>query len=342
MSLWPIHPQPYPDELLSSWLVRTAHANGLKVQTFCHLEFNQRYEVWNRDIDRLAPDWLLHTIQTKTGLSRKRILNTTLLAYQGKLYDNYRAAGQLPWITTLQIYHRKRRGHGLQFCPQCLAEDDEPYFRKSWRTTLHTFCPQHMILMHDRCPACGEGIAFHRQELGKSNGFQFDPLNICWQCQFDLSKADLQKVDVWDKQVFSDWRNVLLNLSDELIPIGREMRDQLKITHHFMTVLFSPRLAPKLHAYLCAQTGRNHQEIRKNKSRTTWESRNVIDRHYMLELCWWLIGDYPNRLLSAWQDKAIRYNHMLKDFSDCPQNFVRLTKKLNRNIHKKLYKSENH
>ncbi|GHA70397.1 hypothetical protein GCM10009007_08920 [Formosimonas limnophila] len=338
MSLWPIHPQPYSDELLSSWLVRIAHANGLKVQTFCHLEFDQRFEVWNRDIDRLAPDWLLQRIQAKTGLSRKRILNTTLLAYQGKLYDRYRAAGQLPWITTLQIYHRKRRGHGLQFCPQCLAEDDEPYFRKSWRTALHTLCPKHMNLMHDHCPACDESIAFYRQELGKPKEHQFNPLSTCWQCQFDLSKADVQKVDVWDRQLFSDWRNVLRNFLDEPIPFDQEMRDQLKITHHFMKVLFSPRLAPKLHAYLCAQTGQTLQKIESSETRISWESYKVAERHHALGLCLWLMSDYPNRLLNAWADKAIRYNHMLKDFNDGPKRFIELIHVLNRNVDKKLYK----
>ena len=174
MSVWPIHPQPYPNELLSSWLVRIAHANGLKVQTFCHLEFDSHYEVWNRDIDRLAPDWLMRTIETKTGLSYKKILKTTLRSYQGKLYDKYNTAGQLPWLTTLKIYHRKRLGHGLQFCPLCLAEDEEPYFRKLWRVAAQTFCIKHMVLMHDCCPECGEGVVFYRQELGRLREFLFN------------------------------------------------------------------------------------------------------------------------------------------------------------------------
>jgi hypothetical protein len=299
MSIWPVHPHPHHDELLSSWLVRIAHANGLKVQTFCHLEFDKRYEVWNRDIDRLAPEWLLYTIQTKTGLSREQVLNTTLLTYQQKLYDKYRAAGQLSWITTLQIYHRKRRGHGLQFCPLCLAEDKEPYFRKSWRIALHTFCPKHMILMHDRCPVCGESIAFYRQELGKPKEHQFNPLSTCWQCQFDLSKSIMHKVDVWDELVFSNWQKMLLNLSVKDTQINQETGDHLKIMHHLMTVLFSSRLAPKLHAYLCVQTGQAFQKLEENKTHTSWESHNISERHHALGLCWWLISDYPNRLLNA-------------------------------------------
>ena len=64
--LWPIHYKPLPDELLSSWLVRLAHGHGLKVQTFCNLIFGNSQQVWNRDIDRLAPTWLLDQLSYRT------------------------------------------------------------------------------------------------------------------------------------------------------------------------------------------------------------------------------------------------------------------------------------
>lgn len=48
-SLWPIHFKPYKNELLSSWLVRLAHAHGLKIQSFYHLEFGSQYEIWNME-----------------------------------------------------------------------------------------------------------------------------------------------------------------------------------------------------------------------------------------------------------------------------------------------------
>lgn len=47
------------DELLSWWRVRLAHGHGLKVQIFYNLIFGNRHQVWSRDIDRLAPDWLV-------------------------------------------------------------------------------------------------------------------------------------------------------------------------------------------------------------------------------------------------------------------------------------------
>jgi len=50
----PIHPQPYPDELLTHWFFRLAHANYLKAQTLADYLFGYYSTFWNRDQDKLA------------------------------------------------------------------------------------------------------------------------------------------------------------------------------------------------------------------------------------------------------------------------------------------------
>lgn len=158
--LWPVHPHPYPDELLSSWLVRIAHANGEKVQSFCNHEFGTKHQIWNRDIDRLAPEWLLMALSERTATPIEKVRQTTLKRYEGILFDHSVSSGVEKWITPLKIYHRTRKSHGLQFCPECLKEDVEPYFRTQWRIAFHTFCPKHNVMLHDRCPYCGEPVIF--------------------------------------------------------------------------------------------------------------------------------------------------------------------------------------
>lgn len=131
--LWPAHPKPLPDELLSSWIVRIASANGLKLQTFCDRVFGKEHQLWNRDIDRHAPPWLLASLARHTGTPIKHVRDATLEVYRGRLYRRKHDAGQLRWILPAGVYHRTRRHFGVQFCPQCLAEDHEPYFRTRWR-----------------------------------------------------------------------------------------------------------------------------------------------------------------------------------------------------------------
>ena len=57
--LLPAHPHPLADELLTSWFARLAYGQGLKVQTLNRLLFGSDRQLWNRDIDRLSPAWLV-------------------------------------------------------------------------------------------------------------------------------------------------------------------------------------------------------------------------------------------------------------------------------------------
>ena len=163
--LWPAHPHSYKGECLSSWLIRCAHANGMKAQSFCVRTFGHKRQIWNRDIDRLGPDWLITTMIKKTGASRKEANRTILKFYEKRLFPILHPSGQLRWVMPLRQYHRTHTWHSMQYCPQCLAEDKEAYYRLAWRLALYTFCPKHQIMIHDRCHSCGSPVEFHRIEL---------------------------------------------------------------------------------------------------------------------------------------------------------------------------------
>lgn len=314
--LWPAHPHPFRDELLSSWLVRVAHANGLKVQTFCDHQFGSKRQIWNRDIDRLAPTWLIETMSDKTATPLKLAINTTLQTYEGVLYDKYHPSGQLRWILPLQIYHRKRHGHGIQFCPQCLTEDADPYYRRSWRIAFHTFCSKHRIMMLDRCPHCGNGIAYHRLELGKPKIFHSKSLANCESCSFDLRDAPRENLEINDSFVLSSWTNAIDSLTRRSCNFDF---DTLKILHHFCALLVSVRLAPNLQKYIC--THASQQLIPLREKRLSFEQYPLHQRHHVLLLAWWLMGLWPSRIRLAWEQKAIRYSELTKDFTSQPKDY---------------------
>lgn len=76
--------------------------------------------------------------------------------------------------------------YGLHYCPNCLAEDKEPYFRRKWRLTFVTICENHHRVLHDRCPCCGAAVNFHRNELGDYRNFAPASMTLCYSCNFDL------------------------------------------------------------------------------------------------------------------------------------------------------------
>jgi hypothetical protein len=320
--LWPIRYKPLPDELLSSWLVRLAHGHGLKVQTFCNLIFGDRRQVWNRDIDRLGPDWLVKELSARTGTPLQIAYGTTLRAYEGLLYPQFKLSGVLQWILTLQMYHRKREGFGLQYCPMCLREDLEPYFRKSWRVAFNTICVKHHCMLRDRCPNCDAGVAFHRGDMGNTDASITGSLAECHQCRFDLGEAGAEPIISYDKQA-SDWHVGLcrqLTGGDSAQPTAD--LDSFGVMRQMSALLTSRYSTVKLHAHVCDQLG--VLEMQLTTGRVATETRPLLERHHLTQLIFWLMMDMEPRLRVAWRAKAVRYNHLGKDFENAPAWYTKI------------------
>lgn len=152
--------RPYKDELLSSWLARVALHSGCDPLTLTGA-------IW--------PKWRMWTADSDRGLTAPRAMSAALwfgcapevvhAATLQELVD--RLAGRaarsrpvLPWILTLGIRNRQHYA-GLPCCPQCLADDREPFFRRAWRLAFVVGCEVHGTRLIDRCPDCHALIAPH-------------------------------------------------------------------------------------------------------------------------------------------------------------------------------------
>jgi hypothetical protein len=172
---------------LSSWVVRLAAQNALKLHTFSQMMW-PAVPIWNRDIDNSATDDVLATLALRTGVAPDRVRETTLQSYEGRLFEKHNPRGSTVWLLPLGIYHRTRLRSGTQFCPDCLAYET-PYYRKSWRLALSVVCLVHNRPLVDRC-ACDAPINFHRGDLGDVGAFQAaSSMTVCYRCGFDLRKC---------------------------------------------------------------------------------------------------------------------------------------------------------
>lgn len=178
-NLWPAHPKPLPDELLSSWMVRIAGAHGLKLHTFASAIW-PGVAIWNRDIDRSAPEPVLRELALRTATPYERVAAMTLRAYESYAFETL--ADNAPMLLPVGIYHRTRRLFGQQCCVKCLAEDAAPYFRRKWRLAFITICTRHQIQLIDRCPSCSAPIVFIRSEIGERGRFNALRMTRCHSC----------------------------------------------------------------------------------------------------------------------------------------------------------------
>jgi len=322
IDLWPCHPKPLPDELLSSWLVRIAHAHRLKVQTFCHLIFGKERQIWNRDIDRFAPRWIIHRLSPYTGTSLADAYQTSLGTYRGLLYPYRRDSGVLRWILPLNMWHRKHMGFGLQFCPACLAEDIEPYYRKRWRVALYTCCTRHNTMLYDRCPACGAGVAFHRIELGYYDRAESWSLTHCHDCGFDLRNSPLHAPVFYEnssRSLMLDTLQILEGVEDKKFDAGC-----FSVLHQMCKILLSNAKHVRLYKHVSEQVAAPN--ILLLAGRASFEESSLQVRHHIIQLGMWIMAKPATRIEEAWRMRAIRYNVLKKDFRKMPrwyQNFIR-------------------
>jgi hypothetical protein len=171
---WPVEVRPAPGELLSSWLHRVAHANGVPPRYFGAV-LGVAGETWSAQLDRHLPDTVRRLLLDHTSICPEEI-------------DGISVA-HCP-LSTLRLRLRTRPEDvgtsaalscGLQFCPTCLREDELPYFRRSWTWATRVSCFRHGCRLRDCCPSCGQGLAPFRQA-------RLVPQQYCAFCDAPLAK----------------------------------------------------------------------------------------------------------------------------------------------------------
>lgn len=314
--LWPIRYKPLPDELLSCWLIRLAHGHGLKVQTFSNLLFGNRRQVWNRDLDRLGPSWLIQELSYRTGTPLAVVEGTCLRNLEGQLFPHFKLSGALPWVLTMGMYHRKRSAYGQQFCPLCLGTDEVSYYRRAWRLAFITVCPTHAVMLHDRCPGCAAPVNFHRAEMGRGRLNDALEMSMCHACGMDLRQSPVRPLQTYLPNI-QEWMLAMATKGVEVHEL-----DDWSVMHHLARLMLSEIPHLSLYEHLCREVGA--PEWPMPHGRIPIESCELELRHHLMQLIGYLMLDLPGRLDDAWRSRAIRYNHMLKDFRNAPAGYERM------------------
>ncbi|MEJ6784918.1 TniQ family protein [Aminobacter sp. Piv2-1] len=179
---WPISVEPLPEELLSSWLHRLALANGNAPRRFAGV-LGLAARMWSPHLDIRVPHNVTNLLCLQTGLPSENISAMTI-----------NGCVMAPLLLPLRASAHRNRSTWMQYCPQCLAGDEAPYFRRQWRLASRVSCFVHGCGLRDRCPACHAGIAaFDQCELV--------PQHFCAMCGFDLRAAPRASVKAMSRRL---------------------------------------------------------------------------------------------------------------------------------------------
>ena len=171
-----------PNELLSSWIARSAMANGCDPSSLTSAIWpKSRWGAF--DIDRSPGAERLEAFSRQGGIQVDALHLSTLRPIAAIIYNGVNLPnGNWPWITSV----RPRTGpaaKSVAFCPACLARDESPFLRMQWRFAWITACPLHGVALIDRCPSCSGAPQPDR------NGAESSGLARCIQCRSDLSRG---------------------------------------------------------------------------------------------------------------------------------------------------------
>jgi len=182
MQQWFKPPQPYEDELLSSWVTRVALSYYITpAELFSkHLI---KYQAYKRDLDIAKLDnsfWkvLSHLSQLSVATLNDMQILDLAGKLQKKIYTNQRNR----WIVASSgnLYPKKRKSKALRFCPLCLKE--KGYYSKDSKLLFVNVCTRHQVYMKDACPKCNSHVLPIRIEPPEK-------IHKCFRCGYNLSET---------------------------------------------------------------------------------------------------------------------------------------------------------
>lgn len=198
MSAWP---EPFADELLSSWLERRRRGQQPPFE-FDLRAYRDARGHW-RHPDVQPQQAMIHALASRYDVAPDNIDHLALGFRYQKISDPFIAWHYFPpdysvWGSTLRPTLRQA------WCSRCLAEDfaadRTAYVRADWVVAAWSFCPRHRWPLLDRCITCGSGNwTIKRAPRGP-------PRMFCNNCHRPLERAHPKALEVegaarpfWDK-----------------------------------------------------------------------------------------------------------------------------------------------
>ncbi len=172
-----VHLAPLPDELLSSWVHRTCHANATSLYSLLWHHGLKCYAQVDLDQckNRKLLLWLARELKHPEGICGVRDMSLLPVLEMEKGFPHR------SWIRGID--RRAFKWRSFRYCPVCLSEDEQPCFRRYWRLDWYEICHHHQVQMFNACTSCEAPLILHRVRWHKSH------LARCYSCDADLRYA---------------------------------------------------------------------------------------------------------------------------------------------------------
>lgn len=267
----------YPNESISSWLIRAALDCGTEPITFTGFYWD-KWRLWTYDLDRGFEPIAPQIYEDITALSLNQQVNLASHSLYAVLKPINREStlikGQAKWVISRGSRNRTFRV-GQSYCPCCLEE--VPYLRNEWRFAWHFGCLKHQVLFESKCPCCGEIYQPHLLSAEKRQ------LNYCHQCgkklqivTTPLNEAEIATMETLDK--------VFTTNSGEFFGKRVDAQIYFAILRYFINLVRRAAVAKSTHAFarFVEQCSISQAEICQTKTALAFEQLPIEERKNLL------------------------------------------------------------
>ena len=151
------------------------------------------------------------------------------------------------------------------------------------------------------------------------------PMHVCHGCGYDYSEMEGQQAEFFSEEIHLIFDEMLVSLSGPIEQTGKFDLGHFSVLHQLCSILVSLSNRGRLEQFICRRLGT--QFLPKARARLQIEGYTLDKRHHLLQYGLWLMGSLAARLGEAWASKAVRYNHLLKDFEGAPADYRHLVGK---------------
>ncbi len=274
----PIRPKPKSDEILSSWLIRCAIANGSDPAGWGGGIWNE-YRIWTRDFDRSLPKSKAVPLCRATGISCTDIISMTLepLILRVTNTESFNLNTAWPWVIPTGIRNRSKF-NGLHFCPECLKEV-EAYCKKQWRLSWNVACSEHKVILHLRCPKCHTVFSPHLMNYLDTD------IGKCQKCGCDLRQIVSEKADdgaIGLQEMLN--HSVVSGDADSAISPDQSLSDMFTTLRMLMLLFHGVSRCQAVQRVVSELTGSDEFPV-ITYTGYALETADVQERHYLMMLC---------------------------------------------------------
>jgi len=283
-----------------------------------------QHVTWTRDIDRLAPSWLIQGLAEFVAQQPEQVACASVDARVRLLSTTHECMGWGKWVLPLGIWHRRRRLTGVQYCPLCLRFDAKPYVRVSWRLAFYTECEWHHCMMRDRCHACEAPFEYFRGELGQRFKIEAPSMNVCTSCGEDLGYGPVAKACWPNWPLTYNVRNLLMMNSTDVAVIGNRLFNQpsdLWLALRQVIALMSSRgRAGEIYDAAAKQLWPYGYSVLSRRGQI-YERRGIEERHRLFVMAVWALME-PGRLDDLLAEVGLSSLRRTRGMSVVPDWFV--------------------